>query len=167
MSVVRLMKAVDLAEVIRVQAECYVPHMNESETIIGLRLDAAPATHWVAELAGEVVAYLAAYPSRLGKVTPLSGCFELAEDPDCLYLHDLAVSPRARGSGVGAALIRKARAAAVSSGLAHSALVSVQDSRAFWERQGYRILENLEATQGARLASYASPGWYMTCRISA
>lgn len=162
---IRLMQAGDVLNVVGIQAECYVPHMNESAAVIALRLAAAPATNWVAELAGEVVAYLAAYPSLLGKVTPLGGCFEVPVTPDCLYLHDLAVSSRARGSGVGSALVRHARAVAVSTGLPHSALVSVQDSRQYWERQGYRVMDDLAAPQCASLASYEAPGWYMICRI--
>ncbi len=165
MPTIRLMQADDVLDVLGIQAECYVPHMNESAAVIGLRLAAAPATNWVAELAGEVVAYLAAYPSLLGKVTPLGGCFEVPVTPDCLYLHDLAVSSCARGSGVGSALIRKARAVAAAAGLSHSALVSVQNSRQYWERQGYRVMDDLTAPQSASLASYEAPGWYMTCRI--
>ncbi len=161
------MQADDVPDVMGIQAECYLPHMNESAAVIGLRLAAAPTTSWVAELEGKIVAYLTAYPSLLGKVTPLGGHFEIPSDADCLYLHDLAVSRRARGCGAGTALILQARMVANAAGLGSSALVSVQDSRTYWENQGYRVQDTLAPAQRAHLAAYNAPGWYMTCRITA
>jgi hypothetical protein len=54
-----------------------------------------------------------------------------------LYLHDLAVAPRAHGCGLGRRLVQAMLARIARSGLAHSALVSVQASRRFWESFGY------------------------------
>lgn len=163
---IRAMQLRDVADVLRIQRACYVPHMNESRSVIEHRLAAAPDTAWVAERAGKIVAYLAAYPSSLGKVTSLGGRFNVPVTADCLYLHDLAVSPEVRRSGAGPMLLRRAWHAAGLIGLTHSALVSVQDSKLFWEKYGYRVAEDLVPEQQNNLASYGAPSWYMTRRLA-
>ncbi len=114
----------------------------------------------VARDAQGVCAYLFAYPSRLGKVTPLGGHFALPDAPDTLYLHDLAVAPRAAGQGVARRLVDALLARA--GGLRHSALVSVQDTRRFWESLGYLPA----AGDAAALATYPQDALYMAKRLS-
>lgn len=161
----RTMTADDLAGVLAVQRECYPPAMNEPAATILSRLAQAPDFAWVAEGDGGVCAYLVAYPSRLGKVTQLGGDFAVAGNADCLYLHDLAVAPRALGGGVARALLRQARQAALAAGLRQAALVSVQDSRAFWQKQGFAAGPALTPVEAANLASYPPPAFYLSCRF--
>ena len=108
-----------------------------------------------------VCAYLFAYRSRVGKVTPLDGEFQPHAEADCLYLHDLAVSRRASGRGIGPALVRKNLEQARAHQLRYSALVSVQESEAFWSRLGYAAQTELEPPQASNLASYQIPAVYM------
>jgi len=81
--------------------------------------------------------------------------------PDTLYLHDLAVAPRAAGQGVARRLVGAMLARA--GGLRHSALVSVQDSRPFWESLGYAVA----AGDPGALATYPADALYMTKSLSA
>lgn len=155
------MAEADLDAVLAVQAACYPPAMQEAAHVVRARLNASPDTVLVARDAHGVCAYLFAYPSRLGKVTPLSGDFSVPETPDTLYLHDLAVAPRAAGRGVARRLVDAMLARA--GGLRHSALVSVQDSRRFWESLGYAAA----AGDPAALATYPDDALYMTKRLSA
>jgi ribosomal protein S18 acetylase RimI-like enzyme len=103
---------------------------------------------------------LFAYPSRLGKLTPLGAPFMLPDAPDTLYTHDLAVAPRALGRGLARLLAQALMTRGRAQGLRHAALVSVQDSRRFWEGLGYR----LDATRPPcpALASYPDGALYMT-----
>jgi predicted N-acetyltransferase YhbS len=151
----------DLDAVLAVQAACYPPAMQEAAEVVRARLRASPDTVLVARDAQGVCAYLFAYPSRLGKVTPLGGHFALPDAPDTLYLHDLAVAPRAAGQGVARRLV--AALLARAGGLRHSALVSVQDSRPFWESMGYAAA----AGDASALATYPTDAQYMTKRMSA
>lgn len=162
----RLTRA-DLPAVMAVQADCYTPAMVEPEDTLRRRLAVAGDFAWVAAADEDVRAYLVGYPSRLGKVTALGAAFTVAADPDCLYLHDLAVSPRAAGSGLGPALVRHAWAAAQDRGLAQSALVSVQDSRPFWERLGYEDAGATDAAGRAALASYGGGACYLRRALAA
>ena len=154
----------DLPAVLAVQAECYIPAMNEPGEVILARLAAAPAFAWVAEAAGEVGAYLMTYPSRIGKVTPLGADFAPAADADCLYLHDLAVSPRWRGSGAGGRLVSHALQDAARRGLQQAALVCVQAAGPFWEKLDFADFSGLTVDAQAALATYPGGGRYMVRR---
>lgn len=158
-------QAADLPAILAVQRQCYLPSMNENGATWAGRLATAADFVWVGEVAGAVGAYLATYPSRLGKVTPLGGDFAPAANADCLYLHDLAVAPAAGGRGLGARLVACALAAARRHGWQHAALVCVQDAYAFWQRQGFSAAATLAPAAQAALASYPGPARYMTRRL--
>jgi predicted N-acetyltransferase YhbS len=135
--------------------------MQEAADVVRARLRASPDTVLVARDADGVCAYLFAYRSRLGKVTALGGEFVVPQAPDTLYLHDLAVAPRAAAQGVARRLVDAMLAQA--GGMRHSALVSVQDTRRFWESLGYMPA----AGDAAALATYPAGALYMTKRLSA
>jgi len=162
---VRAMRADDLDAVLAIQLACYGAGFVEDGVLIARRLATAPHTGWVAEHGGGVRAYLAGYPSVIGKLTPLHGEFEVAPDADSLYLHDLAVHPEASGLGLGPRLVRHAWAHAMQAGWRHSTLVSVQASVGFWERQGYVAAQPAGIDQQARLATYPGASVYMARRL--
>ncbi len=145
----------DIASVLRVQAHCHLHDNIESEAVIRARLASASDTTWVAELKGAVCAYLVGYRSRLGQVSALGDGFEPATEPDCLYLHDLAVCPQARGMGLGPLLVEHALSQARCERLAWAALVSVQGSQDFWRRQGFATSRLDDPVQALALSSYA------------
>ena len=157
----RAMQERDIPAVLSIQQQAYSPRLQENETVIRARLIACPQLAWVAEDNEGVCAYLFAYQSRLGNVTPLDGEFQPQDQGDCLYLHDLAVAPRASGRGIGPALVRKKLEQAQARQLRYSALVSVQDSETFWARLGYAAHDQLDPPQLNNLASYQIPALYM------
>lgn len=161
----RAMQARDIPAVMSIQAQAYAPPLHEEEAVVRSRLAACPQQAWVAEDAQGVCAYLFAYPSRLGQVTPLDGDFQPHTEADCLYLHDLAVARRAAGRGIGPALVKHKLQRAGAAKLRYSALVSVQDSQGFWSRLGFRPEVKLAAPQADNLASYRIPAVYMVRRL--
>lgn len=162
MFVIRPMVAADIGAVLAIQEDAYVGEVLEEETVISARLNTAPDTAWVAQGKQGVQAYLVTYPSRLGALTALGENFQCATDPDCLYLHDLAVVSAANGVGMGQALLNEATRYAEDQGYPFSALISVQNSVSFWQRQGYSVVESLSQPQQALLATYAGPAYYMS-----
>jgi ribosomal protein S18 acetylase RimI-like enzyme len=158
---VRRMRLDDLPSVAAIQATAYPPHFLEDEATLQARLNDFPDTAWVAQGPSGVCAYLVAYRSVLGKVTPLGAHFESPLGADCLYLHDLAVSATAAGQGLGPLLVQHALAMARREGLAASALVSVQGSQGFWRRMAYQAQRLDDPQQQAHLASYPGTGVYM------
>lgn len=147
----------DLAAAQRVQAACYPPAMQEAAAVLAARLAAAPATCLAACDAHGVCGYLFAYPSRLGRVTDLGAPFDLAREADTLYLHDLAVDPRALGRGLARALVEDMLERGRALSLAHAALVSVQDSTRFWAGFGFTA----QPTRDPGLQTYPPGAAYM------
>jgi ribosomal protein S18 acetylase RimI-like enzyme len=144
-----------------VQRACYGDAYVESAEVFTRRLASPAQCSLVLEDGGRVCAYLAAYDSRLGKVTPLHGDFEATPQPDTLYLHDMAVLPQLAGRGLARALLVPLWQRALARGLRQSALVSVQGSRGYWERQGYAAQPLQDAAQRQRLAGYGTDALYM------
>lgn len=157
----RPLRDTDLDAVLAIQAACYPPAMQEAAPVVRARIRAAGDTSFVAERGGQVCAYVFAYRSTRGAVTPLDAHFEVAADGDTLYIHDLSVAPEAAGRGLARRLVEHLRGLARAAGLGHCALVSVQSTQAFWERLGMR-----EAACGGEparlaLASYPPVARYM------
>ncbi len=150
----------DISAVLAVQRECYGSAMQEEESAIRARLRSSPDTAWVVEDEVGVCAYLVAYRSCVGKVTALGGRFDIPLQPDSLYLHDLAIGNRGKSLGLSSALIECAWTHARAENLGYSSLVSVQNSRAFWQRYGYADYV-LDSAQAAILHTYDGAAWYM------
>ncbi|MFC0252165.1 GNAT family N-acetyltransferase [Massilia consociata] len=159
---IRTMRRADLEAILGLQAACYPPAMQEPAKVVRARMQAAGDTCAVAEDEAGLCAYLFAYPSRPGAVTPLGARFEVAPDADTLYLHDLAVAPRAHGRGLARALVGHLLELARTRGMSSSALVSVQDTAGFWQALGYRDAAAACPAARAALATYPGLARYMT-----
>ena len=151
----------DVDAVLRIQAQCYGDEFVELRDVFARRLAGAGHCSWAAVQGTQVLAYLAAYWSRPGAVTPLNGDFAHYTDASVLYLHDMAVSPAAAGRGIASGLVRAVREQARARGIARTALVSVQGSQAYWERQGYNCVFLKNAAQQQHLDSYGKGAVYM------
>lgn len=158
----RTLHPADLPGLDLIQTHCYAPSMLEPADVLAGRLRAVPDWIWGVQDDEGLCAYLFTYPTRLGHLSPLNGNFHPAPDGDTLYLHDLAIHPRARGRGLAQRLIRHAWTRGRKAGLRHSALISVQDSERFWAAHGYRTRTELDNRQRACLAGYEQPARYMT-----
>ena len=164
---VRPMRLADLDAVLGIQRACYGEGFLEGADVIARRIASRVGLSCVAERAGRVCAYLAAYRTQPGKLTALHGDFDATAQPDTLYLHDLAVHPQATGQGLAQTLVRHLWAQGAALGLAGSALVSVQGSQDFWARLGYQVHALDDPGQQQRLASYGAGACYMVRAVLA
>lgn len=155
------MRQDDLPEIMTIQAQCYPPSMQEDAAAIRQRLQAAGDTCLVAEDGGKVCAYLFAYRSTLGAVTPLGGVFNPCAGGDTIYLHDLAVGREAEGRGLGSLLVRAALTQAQKRGVSYAALIAVQDAHAYWRRLGFRPGDDLDAAGRETMSGYPGAPEYM------
>lgn len=151
---IRLMSLNDLIAIEHIQAEAYAGYFLESADVIAQRFHLSPATAWVAEHDGQVCAYLVGYWSRVGKINPLNAPFASVADANCLYLHDLALLKIAQGFGVGKKLIQAATELASSNSAQALALLSVQNSKEFWQGLGFSEFVDLENIQQENLNTY-------------
>ncbi|MEN2710946.1 GNAT family N-acetyltransferase [Sphingomonas sp. NPDC092331] len=156
----RPMTADDLDGVVAV-ARIAFPDHPEGRACFVERLALAPATCFVLAGKGRVAGYLIAYPWPLEAIPPLDTLLgALPETRDSWYLHDLALLPEARGGG-------NARAGLdlLFGGIdAPIALVSVNESAAFWAAQGFAPIDS--PALRAKLASYGPHARYMVRRVT-
>lgn len=110
--------------------------------------------------------YGLAHPWRLDDIPPLDRLIaELPADPDCLFVHDIAVDARARGRRSTEAYLGLMESVARRRGLRHLALVAVYGTHEMWQRCGFvakttpAIIRTLQAYGGSQAR-------YMTRAVS-
>lgn len=158
---IRLMQSADLRAVVRLQDHCYADQFYESAEVVAKRLMLYPQSCWVAYYQDKIWGYLFSYPSKLSHINPLGAEFGQYEQATCLYLHDMAVSPDARGQGVATALLENALSYAKTLGLSHLALVAVQNSATFWQQLGFEMQAELPMPALQALATYGDQAVYL------
>lgn len=158
---IRALTQADVADVLRIQARCYGAELVEGAAVFQRRLQDGQHCSWAAEQGGQVVAYLAAYWSHPGKVTPLQGDFSTLPEANVLYLHDMAVEPALAGQGIAAQLLDTAISDAQQRGIWQAALVAVQGAASYWQRRGFVPSAPANAAQQAQLQSYGDDAYYM------
>jgi len=150
------MTADDLDGVVAVARVAFPDH-PEDRACFAERLALAPDLCFVLAEGEEVAGYLIAYPWPLGSIPPLNSLLgALPEVRDALYLHDLALRPDVRGGGHTRAILDTLFAHAAGLPIA---LVSVNDSAAFWRAQSFA--ESDAPGLAAKLASYGPDARYM------
>jgi len=162
--IVRVMFADDLPAIEAIQAEAYSGYFLETADVIAQRFHLSPTTAWVAEREGQVCAYLVGYWSNIGKINSLNAPFNRVDNANCLYLHDLALLKSAQGFGLAKKLINAAVEHALTNSARALALLSVQNSRNFWQGFGFSAFTELEKKQQENLDTYLEgddPAFYM------
>jgi len=155
------MRNADLLSVLEIQAVCYTELIPESEDSMKAKLNASPSTCYVACHRESVIGYLISSPGIFKNPPELNALtFNLPQNPDSLYLHDLAVAPHARMSGAGKALVEKFIAKTGELNFSHASLIAVQDSKSYWQRYGFQSVRPSSALRN-KLLSYGDKVEYM------
>lgn len=103
----------------------------------------------MAEEGGLILGYCISHPGTIGEPPPLDTVLDaLPAAADCLYIHDVALLPAARGRHLGVALARLLEEVARAHGFDRLSLTAVNNSDGFWASLGYT------PQPCARLASY-------------
>lgn len=176
------MIAADLPAVLAVQAQCYGDALLEGADALASRLALSPTTCWVAALPhsidstkstdstestdSKLAAYLFTHAWPTASLPPWNGLLARAwTDDDALtwFVHDMAVAPVGRGTGLAAQLYATARGAAINIGLTTSRLIAVQSAGAYWRRLGYAPMD--AGMYADKLATYGDDAVLMGCRI--
>jgi len=158
---VRRMVSQDLASVVEIQAMCYTEVVLESMESLASKLAVSPETCFVACEGEKVVGYLLALPWTSSAPPELNRVNDQAyKEPDCLYLHDLAVSPHARKTGAGQLLVRQFLTTLETFGFSRATLTAVQASQPYWQRYGFCPVTPSD-TLKRKLASYGEEAVFM------
>jgi GNAT superfamily N-acetyltransferase len=112
----------------------------------------------------ELVGYAFAHPWHLKQVPPLDTLLHaLPPAPECLFVHDVAVLPEARGHGAAAMLVAILTRVAKKNDLPRLALVSVYGSDVLWSAQGFKPAA--DKALRAALAPYGESAKYMMRKL--
>lgn len=133
----RTMRSGDLDAVLRIQREAYGDAYQESAEVLARKLSLAPEACWLAECGDEAFGYVFAHPWQAGVPQLHTLIDRLPGQADHGFLHDLAVSPRACGMGVGRALFGTVRAWSEQAGHRALTLVALADAVAYWRGLGF------------------------------
>lgn len=157
----RLLSPADIGEICRLQEVCYSADFHESPRSLLAKVLAAPQSCFLACREGRAVAYILALPWKAGEPIALdSACCSIPQAADCMYIHDMAVGPSARGGGAGRQLLERVHAVAERLSLRRHCLVAVQGAASFWERHGFRRQEAGSGIDSC-LARYGPDAVYM------
>lgn len=160
----RQMSDADLDRVMDIAAIVHAGFF-ERRAVFAERLALYPQGCWIAQEEGgdAVLGYAFLHPARLGQPPSLDSFLQqLDAQADCLYLHDVALLPAARGAGLGQALLQRLLALMQREAHAHAALVAVHGSAPYWRRCGFEAQTEVSAALREKLRSYDEKALYMT-----
>jgi len=156
----RAMTEGDLGGVVAVARIAFPDHFEDLDCFAE-RLGLYPQGCRVfASVDGHVSGYGIAYP-WVGEAMPALNARigALPDAAELIYLHDLALSPDARGTGAASGFVGWLVHHARAENWPRIALVAVNDAASFWERQGFAAIDS-QALR-AKLASYGEDARYM------
>jgi len=87
-----------------------------------------------------IAGYALTHPWRFGEPPRLNSRLgAIPQDATTYYIHDVALLPTGRGKGYAGEAARLLTEHARKEGFTNISLVAVNNSQAFWERQGFRV----------------------------
>lgn len=115
-------------------------------------------------LDGKMVGYAIAHPWKLYSIPPLDDYLGgLPSEPECIYIHDVAVLPGARGTNAAGRFVQEIKALALSRSISFLTMVSVYGTYALWARFGFQV--SLNHRIQPKLGSYGPTAQYMIARF--
>lgn len=159
----RAMAPDDLAGVCRIAEDVHAA-LPERREVFEEKFRLFPAGCFALELGGSLVGYGVSHPWTLFDIPPLDAFLErLPSSPDCLYLHDVAVAPAARGRGAAAQLIDRLCLLASQGRVGFIALTSVYGTAGFWRGMGFAAASSDRLAE--KLQSYGPSACYMVKKL--
>ena len=136
----------------------------EREEVPAERLRLFPAGCFAAVVDGQMVGYAVTHPWIDGRPPALDSLLgAIPDEADCLYVHDVALLPEARGQGLARQLVAILDGLARDQGLPHLALTAVGGSAPGWAAMGFSVHDAAPGSPlAAKLASYEADARYMT-----
>lgn len=132
------MTEADIDAAVSVQKEAFTPDLCEDPHVFRNRIERFGHYYRMAYLDGRAVGYVICFPWKLGDSPVNNQVFpEELPEADCFFLHDIALLPEARGTGLAQALINEVYNVADGLGFDAVSLVAVKQSGSFWDKMGF------------------------------
>lgn len=153
------MTAADIDRVLAI-ADAVHPDFPEDRAVFANRIEVFAAGCLSLGVGQEMVGYLISHPARQDAPPALNSALPgLPSDADCYYIHDLALLPVCRGTGLGRRGASLAGEIALQHGFHRMALIAVNHSAPFWQSCGFRVVQ--PERMRAKLASYGDASLFM------
>lgn len=157
---IRPLERRDLPAALAIQAVAYLAALLEHEQAFASRLTLAGSCCLAATRDGDLIAYLLAHgwPSRAPP--PIGAVLADPIADEVLFIHDLAVSPAGRGTGVGRQLVARAFDLAARDGLNRAELIAVEGAAGYWQRLGFTS-PDVSAELAGKISAYGPAARWM------
>ncbi|WP_102795773.1 GNAT family N-acetyltransferase [Bowmanella denitrificans] len=159
----RKLQGRDWPRIMQVQQLTYPDALLESQPALQAKQAVSPDTCFVVDVQGQVEGYLLALPYQLGKSPSLNDDRDMAAIFDNLHIHDFCLSPACRGQGMGRRIIQGLLSSPVLNRFRTASVVSVMNSRYFWESFGFSDYCN---PCTPNLSSYGQEASYLSLDLS-
>lgn len=131
---IRHIAAEDWDTIMEIQHASFPPTTIESRETLQSMWFHSPQSCLIADSLG----YILAHPWIADDLPPTQAEIPgIPQNSTSLFIHDLAISPKARGLGLAKALVTAALDWARNQKLEFASLIAVQDSQSFWQRFGF------------------------------
>lgn len=158
--ILKPLQARHLPAALRLQAQVYPPFLVEPEAAFASRRTTAAPYCLAAEADGLLVAYLIAHGWPRETPPPVGAVLDPKVHGDTLFVHDLAVSPAARGTGIGRALVEHALMLARADDVRRAELIAIEGAAPFWAGLGFAPGPTSPAL-AAKIAGYGAGAQWM------
>lgn len=159
---IRTLLRTDLLDVSRIQRECYSQELLESADSFLAKLSVAADSCFIAVRKEMAMGYVIALPALTGEIIALNGVeYSVPARADSLYIHDMAVSLRARKAGVAQYLLDAVFHTAKRHGYQQVSLVAIEGAASYWKRHGFKTV-SADKHLHKRLVKYGERARYMS-----
>lgn len=155
----RAMTGYDLDAVFAIASEVH-PGFFEARDVLAEKFELYRNGCYLLEVSERPAGYVLSHPWTRGDLPALDTLLgALPPSPDSYYIHDLALLRVTRGIGAAGRIVSALTKHAGTMGFASMGLVAVNNSRAFWARQGFEPDQRPELAE--KLLSYEPGAVYM------
>lgn len=128
----------DWASILALQAEAYYALAPEDQSVLRSKQRLGPTSCLVASRGSEIIGYCLAHPWTGEQPAGLYRCYAQPAGEDCLYIHDVVVSPQAQGTGIAGRFLTRLETLARKDRRKQISLVAVQGADRFWARHHFQ-----------------------------
>jgi len=124
-----------------IQKICFDEVHQENLFVYETLIKVFPNGAWGAFYDDRLIGYIFFHPYKNQTHKPLNSKLVLKGDEDCMYLHEIAILPQYRSQHIPSYFIKEFDYISKQHQMSHQSLVSVQNSRNFWEKKGFSVIK--------------------------
>lgn len=137
MMTLRSIQPSDWPYILDIQIECYPQIEPESLEVLQSKWLTSPESCFALTSEGSVIGYCLAHPWHIDMPPSLEQVLGTIDQANTLYLHDIALSAKAQGKGLGSLALKALIEFAETNNLNTISLVAVQGAHHYWGKQGF------------------------------